>query len=167
MRCYGSIKIIRTPVGKDISDLLGLLNFLRYMPLCVNSNAWKRLICHHPDTFRQIFGKLSLRHTKNDVRDEIFLPPQKRIVITIPFTHVEEENYNFFFERMIRECMITPEGCPALDEPGDREIIIGKMRVWLTRLRQICSHAQVGRGNRRAGNVELRTVEEGMVPNTG
>ena len=95
------------------------------------------------------------------MRDEICLPPQKRVIVTVPFSHVEEENYNLFFEQMIEDCEITAEGCAALDgPPGRRSTIIEKMRSWLVRLRQICSHAQAG-NLKRARNTDPRTVEEG------
>lgn len=147
-------------MGKNIEDLYGLLVFLRYEPFPGHKEVWHRLIRNHPASFKALFGRLSLRHTKSDVRGETFLPPQKRFVVTVPFTRVEEENYKFFFQQMLEECEITPEGCAALVDR--RAQVIQKMRNWLVRLRQICSHAQVGRANRRAGIAHLRTMEEGL-----
>lgn len=148
-------------MAKYVTDLLGLLVFLRYEPICRDNFVWKRLLTYHPESFKALFRRISLRHTKNDVRDEIYLPPQKRVIVTVPFSHVEEENYNFFFEQMIEDCEITIDGCAALDgPPGRRSTIIEVMRTWLMRLRQICSHAQAG-NTKRARNTDPRTVDEG------
>lgn len=134
--------------------------------MCSDKNVWNRLLFYHPASFKALFQRISLRHTKHDVRDEIYLPPQKRVIVTIPFSHVEEENYNDFFEQMINDCEITADGCAALDElPGKRRATTEKMRTWLKRLRQICSHAQAGNapaGNAKRGrNTDPRTVEDG------
>ena len=105
-----------------------------------------------------------MRHTKDKIRQELRLPPQKRVVITIPFTAIEEQNYSELMRQMCEACCLTPEGAPTTDEwdPHD-PAIVEKMREWLIRLRQTCLHAQVGRRNRKAlgrKNGPLRTVEE-------
>ena len=100
-----------------------------------------------------------MRHSKADVRDEVYLPPQKRIVVTVPFSPVEEVNYNTNFEKMIEECEITVDGCEALSDANKRDTVLENMRRWLLRLRQMCSHAQVG----RMQDVALRTVDEGKI----
>ncbi|KAF4310369.1 SNF2-related protein [Botryosphaeria dothidea] len=107
---------------------------------------------------------MALRHTKDQVRDELRLPPQKRIVMLVPFTPIEEQNYSQLIQQLCEDCGLTPEGAPIengfdLEDPR----IVEKMRGWLTRLRQTCLHPQVGGRNRRAlgrGNAPLRTVEE-------
>ena len=72
-----------TPVKKDAKDLYGLLIFLRYQPYCSSTPLWDRLIVRHRDIFWQIFGDIALRHTKDQIKGEIVLPPQ---TVSIPFT---------------------------------------------------------------------------------
>ncbi|KAH7132099.1 ATP-dependent DNA helicase [Dendryphion nanum] len=150
-----------TPLAKGINDLRGLLMFLRCEPFASHKVAWDRLDL---ESFQNLFGKLSLRHSKDRIRDELRLPPQKRVVITVPFTAIEEQNYSSMIRQMCEACGLTPEGIP-IEEGRDSSHpeVVDRMRDWLVRLRQTCLHAHVGRRNRRAlgaKNGPLRTVHE-------
>lgn len=154
-----------TPVKKDARDLFGLLDFLQYKPYCdLPPRTWDRLVTHHRYIFKQIFGTLALRHTKDQVKGEIRLPPQKRVVITVPFTPIEEQHYSTLFKQMSDECGLDTDGAPLSEDwDPDSALIIEKMRTWLIRLRQTCLHPEVGARNRRAlgnGRGPLRTVSE-------
>lgn len=119
---------------------------------------------HHKDVFRQIFGRLALRHTKDRIKDELQLPPQKRVVITVPFTQIEEQHYLTMFNQMSVDCGLNHDGSPATEDwDPDSPAVVEKMRNWLIRLRQTCLHPEVGAKNRRAlgnGKGPLRTVGE-------
>ncbi|KAL8842462.1 MAG: hypothetical protein Q9176_002614 [Flavoplaca citrina] len=156
--------ISATPVRKSLQDLRGLLVFLRFPPYCWSSLLWERLITERRDIFRQIFRTLTLRHTKEQVKDDIQLPPQRRIVIKVPFTQIEKQNYLNLYNQMCEDCGLDNEGAPVSQnwDPDDL-FIVEKMRHWLLRLRQTCLHAEVGIRNRKAlgkGANPLRTVEE-------
>ena len=150
-----------TPLRKDIQDLRGLLTFLRCDTFAQNKLVWSRL---DKSSFYAIFNQITLRHTKDKVRNDLRLPPQKRAVITIPFTAIEEQNYADLVRQMCDECWLGPEGEPlnADSDPSSPEIL-ERMCEWLVRLRQTCLHAHVGRKNKRAlgaRNGPLRTVHE-------
>ena len=92
------------------------------------------------------------------------MPAQKRVVITVPFTPVEEQHYSSLFQQMAEDCGLDLDGGPLQDDwdPNDQQTI-DKMRTWLVRLRQTCLHPEVGSRNRKAlGNSKgpLRTVAE-------
>ncbi|KAL2828661.1 peptide N-acetyl-beta-D-glucosaminyl asparaginase amidase A-domain-containing protein [Aspergillus cavernicola] len=149
-----------TPLRKDVTDLLGLLLFLQYEPFC--GFIWKRLCTEFKPVMARIVNTLTLRHSKDLIRNELHLPPQKRIVITVPFTAVEEQHYRQLFEEMCDECGLDNSGSPRNGEwdPNDYRVI-EKMRSWLVRLRQSCLYTT---GNRRRGfatsNGPLRSVNE-------
>lgn len=150
-----------TPLRKDVQDLRGLLIFLRCDAFANNKAVWDRL---DKASFKTVFNQIALRHTKEKIREELRLPPQKRVVITVPFTTIEEQNYSDMIRQMCDACWLTPEGRP-LDDGRDTSHpeVIERMREWLVRLRQTCLHAHVGRKNRRAlgaKNGALRTVHE-------
>ncbi|CAG8421838.1 unnamed protein product [Penicillium salamii] len=152
-----------TPLRKNIDDLFGLFLFLHYGPYCYSNPLWKRLHARFGPVLVNIIGTIALRHTKDRVRDELRLPPQKRIVITTPFTAVEEQRYEQLFKEMRKECELDHTGGPLRDDwdPADPRTI-DKMRSWLTRLRQTCLHPEIA-GNRRraiAGAAPLRTVDD-------
>ncbi|KAF2757096.1 hypothetical protein EJ05DRAFT_55747 [Pseudovirgaria hyperparasitica] len=148
-----------TPLRKNVQDLRGLLAFLRYEPYCRHEKLFSGM---ERRVFRELFGRIALRHTKAGVRHELSLPPQKRVVITVPFTPVEEQNYANLFAEMCGAIQMTPEGNPAVDD-WDPKDYTEQMRRYLIRLRQTCLHPQVGGRNRKAlgrRNVPLRTVAD-------
>lgn len=152
------------PVKRDSQDLLGLLIFLRFEPYCRSVKLWNRLIQHHRDVFREIFKTIALRHTKDQVNDELQLPPQTRVIINVPFTMIEEQHYSTMYQQMCTDCGLDLNGLP-LKEGWDPNspAVVEKMRTWLARLRQTCLHPEVGIKNRRALGVTkapLRTVQE-------
>ncbi|KAJ5585307.1 uncharacterized protein N7459_005107 [Penicillium hispanicum] len=153
-----------TPLRRDIDDLFGLLLFLHYQPFCDSNPLWKRLYSRFGPVLVDIIKTIALRHSKDRVRDELRLPRQKRVVITTPFTAIEEQHYGQLFEEMCEQCGLDSSGAPLRgdwnpEDPG----IVERMRSWLTRLRQTCLHPEVSGSNRRAlgaGNGPLRTVDE-------
>ncbi|CZR57904.1 related to S.pombe rad8 protein and Rdh54p [Phialocephala subalpina] len=151
-----------TPVRKDVNDLLGLLVFLRYEPFASIKHVWSSLIREHKQNFRKLFGTLALRHSKQQVRDELKLPAQRRYVITMPFTPIEEQHYQELFNQMCAESGLNSQGAPLTDN-WDPENVSDVMRQWLVRLRQTALHPEVGGRNRRAlGHRDgpLRTVDQ-------
>ncbi|KAL4985044.1 peptide N-acetyl-beta-D-glucosaminyl asparaginase amidase A-domain-containing protein [Aspergillus falconensis] len=150
-----------TPLRKDVTDLLGLLLFLQYEPFC--GPVWRRLC---DATFKPVLARIvntiTLRHNKDLIRKELHLPPQKRVVITVPFTAVEEQSYRQLYEEMCVDCGLDLSGSPRNNDwnPND-PLVIDKMRSWLVRLRQSCLYPT---GNRRrgfaAGNGPLRSVSD-------
>ena len=153
-----------TPLKKDAKDLLGLLIFLHLEPYCLSASIWDRLVTSYKPVFKRLFGAIALRHTKEQVKADIQLPPQKRVVLSIPFTQIEEQHYSTLYQQMCEDCGLDTEGHPLADtwDPNS-SAVIEKMRTWLTRLRQTCLHPEVGDRNRRAlGHNEgpLRTVGE-------
>lgn len=127
-------------------------------------HLWSSLVSRHRSSFNTIFKELALRHTKQSVRDELRLPLQKRFVITMPFTPVEEQHYQSLFQQMCEDCGVDAKGNPISEdwdpeEPG----VIEQMRTWLVRLRQTALHPEVGGRNRRAlGRKQgpLRTIDD-------
>jgi E3 ubiquitin-protein ligase SHPRH len=138
-----------TPLRKDIQDLRGLLVFLRYEPYSTCKPIWDRL---DKATFKDIFGQIAMRHTKDKIRNELTLPPQKRMVIRVPFTAIEEQNYSEMIRQMCEDCGLSPEGLPLGENVDASPFPVDKMRDWLVRLRQTCLHLHVGRRNRKALN---------------
>jgi E3 ubiquitin-protein ligase SHPRH len=151
-----------TPVRKDVTDLLGLLVFLRCEPYASIKHVWSSLVSSHKNEFRKLFGSLALRHSKRSVREELKLPAQRRYVITMPFTPIEEQHYQELFNQMCEESGLDAQGAPLTDTWNPDEVS-DVMRRWLVRLRQTVLHPEVGGRNRRAlGHKDgpLRTVDQ-------
>ncbi|KAL4808559.1 peptide N-acetyl-beta-D-glucosaminyl asparaginase amidase A-domain-containing protein [Aspergillus unguis] len=149
-----------TPLRKDITDLLGLLLFLQYEPFY--GPIWKRLCDSFKPILAQIVNTLTLRHSKDLIRQELHLPPQKRVVITVPFTAVEEQSYRQLYEEMCNDCGLDTSGSPRSDDwDPNNPSVIDRMRSWLVRLRQSCLYTA---GTRRRGfaanNGPLRSVTD-------
>lgn len=155
-----------TPLRKDVQDLHGLLIFLRFKPFDEDARLWSHVITNHRHIFRKIFGAIALRHTKSQIRDELHLPSQKRVVITMPFTAIESQHYDTIFAEMCAELELNADGSPKYGNwDPEATATVEAMRKWLIRMRQTCLHPQVGGRNRRAlgrsqGQAPLRTVAE-------
>ncbi|OTA83102.1 hypothetical protein M434DRAFT_84181 [Hypoxylon sp. CO27-5] len=151
-----------TPVKGKIKDLWGLLVFLRYEPFASDVAMWNMLITSHQDFFEPLFNHIALRHTKRIVRSELTLPPQKRYVITMPFTAVEEQHYQAQFTQLTKSLGFDERGV-LVNEHSDlkqQEVIEGMNRV-LGELRLSIMHPSLGPGLRRLGrNRPLHTVDE-------
>ena len=149
---------------KDARDLFGLIDFLQCRPYCdFPTHVWERLVRQHKHIFKGIFRTIALRHTKHQIKDDLQLPPQRRVVITVPFTQIEEQHYATMFGQMAEDCGLNLDGTPRTDDwDPDSPATIERMRNWLIRLRQTCLHPEVGARNRRAlgGKGPLRTVGE-------
>jgi E3 ubiquitin-protein ligase SHPRH len=151
-----------TPVRKDVNDLLGLLIFLRYEPYATSKHVWASLISSQKHDFYKLFGSLALRNNKKSVRDELKLPAQRRYVVTMPFTPIEEQHYQELFSQMCEESGLDTQGGP-LEESWNPDTATETMRRWLVRLRQAALHPEIGGRNRRAlGHKDgpLRTVDQ-------
>lgn len=122
-----------TPVRKEIDDLNGLLLFLRYDPFCRKLDVWKMLVEYNHSAFKTLFNYLALRHSKDIVRDEISLPPQHRVVVTVPFSQVEEQYYQNMFGQMCEDLKVDSNGNPINPNIDRSEISVEKMRTWLVR----------------------------------
>ncbi|KAL2268631.1 hypothetical protein VTJ83DRAFT_3477 [Remersonia thermophila] len=154
-----------TPVKDDIQkDLRGLLLFLRYEPFASDAKAWNFLTTLDKKSFHELFNLISMRHSKSLVRSEIEIPPQKRYVITMPFTAVEEQHYQSLFEDLAETCGLDARGNPAREDWDlDDPVVQRAMRVALDRLRQTVLYpAAAGRARRQPGRraAPMRTVEE-------
>ncbi|KAL3428315.1 SNF2 family domain-containing protein [Phlyctema vagabunda] len=156
--------ITGTPIKKDVGDLQGLLMFLRKEPFVSIKHVWHALTTTHKEDFKQLFGEIAMRHSKQAIRDELRLPAQRRYVITMPLTPIEEQYYQEQFSLMCQQINVDADGYPLNDGwDTDMPMIMENMRRWLVRLRQTANHPNVGLSNRRAlGNREgpLRTIDE-------
>jgi E3 ubiquitin-protein ligase SHPRH len=149
-----------TPLRKDITDLLGLLLFLHYEPFC--GTIWNRLCASFRPELAKIVSRIALRNSKDHVRSELHIPRQKRVVITIPFTVVEEQQYGQLYEEMCEACGLDLSGAPLNgDWDPDDPSIIERMRSWLIKLRRTCLHpAGKPRRGLGTGTGPLRSVAE-------
>lgn len=147
----------------SLADLRGLLLFLRYEPFASNIQAWNTLVNSFPESFAKLFNSISMRHTKRFVGHEISIPTQKRYVITMPFTAVEEQHYQSLFQELTNMCGLNTSGEPLSDWDPNDPGVLSSMRSALDRLRMTALHPEIGPRNRRAlglNNRPMRTVAE-------
>lgn len=142
-----------TPIKKDFSDLHSILRFLKFQPFsgALSKNSWATLTTvdgsNTNKDFIKLWNQISLRHTKAMVHDDIKLPPQSRVLMTIPFTPVEQENYNQMFEECLAAICLDSNGNPVLSDWEPSSTVLTYMRYWLVRLRQVCCNPQIGKLN--------------------
>jgi E3 ubiquitin-protein ligase SHPRH len=159
-----------TPVRRTCEALFGLLTFLRLYPL--DSKLFRQRLTH-PE-FQGLIRTIALRHTKDQVRNELNLPPQRRVVVTLGFSRVEEEGYKAAFGKMVDELRALGVKVDDLRTTSDVDLgelllnplVKEKMRYWMERLRGLCVHPQVGGRNKVAlgkrGGIVLESMADGM-----
>ncbi|KAK6894906.1 putative ATP-dependent helicase IRC20 [Candida tropicalis] len=136
-----------TPIKKNMDDLLATLKFLRFFPFngMLGEYCWEKL-SHNKEEFSKLWSQLAIRHTKSMVHDDIQLPEQSRILMTMPFTAVEQDLYSRKFEQCLNEIKLDEDGNPLVND-WDIADVVEQMRYWLTQLRKLCSSPQIGRLN--------------------
>ncbi|KAJ3298009.1 Calcium-transporting ATPase 10, plasma membrane-type [Borealophlyctis nickersoniae] len=160
-----------TPIGKNgLSDLCGLVRFLDLEPLS-DTTLWKRLESPtHIPTLLSAFRRIMHRNTKQNVQNELTLPPQTEEVVLLDFSRVEQRYYDDMWEQCLEEINVLDQsGGRRLNEgvggvkkrtAKEEEVRSTKLRSWLLQLRQTCCHPQVGKHNRKILGGELRTIGE-------
>ncbi|KAF9296961.1 hypothetical protein BGZ74_010078 [Mortierella antarctica] len=143
-----------TPMRRHVEDLHSLLMFLDLQPLASNKRLWRTLITPR---FRGLllssFQRIMHRYAKRDVRQELALPRQYRLVYGIHFSEVERANYDEKWGQCLAEC--------DLDDLDGEEVNTEPLQSWLTRLRQTCCHPTIGKWGRiTLGKSNLRTIDQ-------
>lgn len=146
---YHSWGVSGTPIKKNLQDLHSVLSFLKYQPFSRANGkfCWDVLTninINTNDDFIKLWSSIGLRHTKAMVEDDIKLPPQRRMLMTIPFNAVEQENYNQILGDFLSTVCLDVNGNPVFDDWEPTPTILTYMRNWLTRLRQVCCNPQIG-----------------------
>lgn len=143
-----------TPMRRHVEDLHSLLMFLDLQPLASNKRLWRTLTT---PPFRALllssFQRIMHRYAKKDVRQELALPRQYRLVYGIHFSEVERANYDEKWEQCLAEC--------DLNNLDDEEVNTESLQSWLTRLRQTCCHPTIGKWSRvTLGKSNLQTIDQ-------
>ncbi|KAI0157445.1 SNF2 family N-terminal domain-containing protein [Xylariaceae sp. FL1272] len=149
-----------TPVKDNLHDLRELLSFLRYGPFDTHNCIWKAMLHSHKSLFTTLFRQISLRHAKRAVRNELELPPQKRFVVTMPFTAIEEHHYRVQFEAFATRAGLDITGSPleeSVDPAGTATVT--EMRGALASLRQMILHPELGVKTYVAGSTYKTLIE--------
>eukprot|EP01083_Nonionella_stella_P279486 950723_1 len=101
------LAVTGTPIQKDLDDLYGLIVFLGILPFSIRK-WWTRCLrapyeARYPravERFESFFSEIMWRNTKEDVRNELNLPPQTQYTIHVTFSPVEE----YFYKTLEKEC---------------------------------------------------------------
>ncbi|GAA5899656.1 hypothetical protein JCM6882_001177 [Rhodosporidiobolus microsporus] len=158
--------VTSTPLRDRISDLKPLLTFLRVEPIASGRNSLQRLL-EEVGSFKRLWNDLGARTLKSQIQHELELPPQNRYIVPIDFTAVEKYYYDTRYREALAAVGLDEDGTPK-DVGVDRETgealrweaDKGEMNRWLTILRQLAVHPQLGGANREQLGRTLKTVEE-------
>uniref|UniRef100_L7LZM8 Putative dead box-containing helicase-like transcription factor/dna repair protein n=1 Tax=Rhipicephalus pulchellus TaxID=72859 RepID=L7LZM8_RHIPC len=155
-----------TPVQKSLHDLYGLLLFLGEEPYNVKL-WWNECLlmpyCHgDPEPLVAALSRCFKRTIKENVLEQIGIPPQDSVFHTLSFSPVEE----VFYERQADQCAAAfrEQVCKFPDhsiriEQLDRHSV-GLLLQPLVRLRQACCHPRAVRGAFLPMRTDSLTMEE-------
>lgn len=135
-----------TPIKRKFSDLHSVLKYLRYVPFYgeLGDHNWE-VVSHSDVLFRKLWTQIAIRHTKSMVESDLKLPPQHRVLMTIPFSAVEQEYYNQMFAECVYLVGLDINGRPKSDSWSPTTSNLATLRSWLVKLRQACCNMQVGK----------------------
>ncbi|BGP19791.1 hypothetical protein JCM10213_003100 [Rhodosporidiobolus nylandii] len=158
--------VTSTPLRDKIADLKPLLTYLRVEPVASGRTGLQRLL-EEVGSFKRLFNEIGARTLKSQVTHELTLPQQVRMIVPIDFTAVEKFYYDQRVSEMLRSIGLSAEGVP-LNTGVDRDTgealpwtpDTAEMNRWLTILRQLAVHPQLGGNNREQFGRVLRTVDE-------
>lgn len=155
-----------TPVQKSLHDLYGLLLFLGEEPYDVRL-WWNECLlmpyCHgDPEPLVTALSRCFRRTLKENVLEQIGIPPQDSIFHTLNFSPVEE----VFYERQADQCAAAfreqvgkfPNHSIRIEQL-DRHSV-GLLLQPLVRLRQACCHPRAVRGAFLPMRTDSLTMEE-------
>jgi E3 ubiquitin-protein ligase SHPRH len=147
--------------------MVGLFSFVK------SSIRFWSPIFNFPDmVLDQMLHPLVHRNTKENCSQELILPKQSDQTFFLPFTAIEESNYQDILEEACEDIKEL-EGRPDLKGLGLEEARkkvreaqefnqkrIGKMKMWFLRLRQTCCHPRAASSTLRHLGGRARTMEE-------
>ncbi|KAH9964865.1 SNF2 family N-terminal domain-containing protein [Russula dissimulans] len=164
---HSSFAVSGTPAKTRVSDLSYVLRFLRVDPSIYRPGNWNRLI--QPDyaaEFTSVFRRYTVRTMKSAVQAELTIPVQTRYVFPIHLGKVERQVYDENLEKALLQLNLDARGVSTLQ---NGEVDTALLRTWLRKLRQICTHPQVGQLQKPGDKAykpgvlkNMREVLEGM-----
>ncbi|WPK24700.1 hypothetical protein PUMCH_001983 [Australozyma saopauloensis] len=128
------------------SRLVFVLEFLKVAPFNYSTgvSCYKKLDDEGDNRdFIQLWKTIALRHTKAMVHNDINLPAQDRVLLSLPFSDLELDTY-----KDILNDALYPINLRADELPKDLQLSAANcrhLRSWLLRIRQFCANSQVGK----------------------
>ncbi|ODN03793.1 E3 ubiquitin-protein ligase SHPRH [Orchesella cincta] len=171
-----------TPVNKGLQDLFGLFVFLKIYPISYDIwwDALVRDAFYRKETslLYELFGQLIWRNGKEDVLDQLGIPPQKDVTHWLNFSPVETHFYKQQFEicsnRILEKINRLKRLNPDVDilkvrlSSLDRFSLHGLLAPFLE-LRQACCHPQIVKGqliSLQKGTLTMEELLERLVKKT-
>ncbi|KAI0668956.1 SNF2 family N-terminal domain-containing protein [Trametes maxima] len=128
-------------MAKSATSVL-LSRFLRVKAVTESPRAWARLLLPgYVHEFAELFRRYSVRTTKEAVKNELTIPQQTRYLVPIELGPVQRHVYDQQLDDALLDLGLDAMGVAATE---NWEVDVGKLRLWLRKLRGICTHPQVG-----------------------
>ncbi|KAH7107566.1 SNF2 family N-terminal domain-containing protein [Auriculariales sp. MPI-PUGE-AT-0066] len=161
-----SFAVSGTPVKASVTDLYNTLNFIRIPDAIPSTRVWSRLLLPaFTNDFVELFSSMTVRHLKVQVKDELTIPPQQRLLVPISLGKVERQVYSDALDNAIHAL-----GLPNNLGEAYAEIDTAVLRSSLRLLRGLCTHPMVGQMQQadKAANVvrSIGDVLERMIEQT-
>ncbi|KAI0053500.1 hypothetical protein FA95DRAFT_1579571 [Auriscalpium vulgare] len=160
-----SFAVSGTPARAQVSDLSHVLKFIRVDPILESGCTWDRLQTRQFATdFVALFQHYAIRTTKAAVKEELTIPQQSRYLFPISMGPVEQHVYDQNLEKALHELGLDARGVAASE---NHVIDTGLLRTWLRKLRQICTHPQIGHLSLNANKVSKFANKPGGLKTMG
>lgn len=128
--------------------LVSVLEYLKIAPFNYNTSSfcWQKLNNEEDNgDFIKLWLSVALRHTKAMVNNDINLPPQERILLSLPFTELEQVAYSELYASTLASIRLLKDNLPNNLKLSLSQCL--HLRTWLLKLRQLCANSQIGKLN--------------------
>ncbi|KZV84430.1 hypothetical protein EXIGLDRAFT_776552 [Exidia glandulosa HHB12029] len=152
-----SFAVSGTPAKANVADLYKTLKFIRVPDIVPSKRHWERLLLPgFAREFADLFSSMTVRTLKSQVKDELTIPPQSRLLVPIALGRVERHVYGEALDAALVALGVNVEQANA-----DMEVDTTVLRSALKTLRGLCTHPQVGQLQRSdKSNAVLRSIGE-------
>lgn len=156
-----SVACSGTPITGSIDQLLPILQYLGFHlnGRLIDKKTFAAFATHGlSHDFTRLIQSICVRTTKDHVKKQLQIPPLQRYLVPLNMGAAEQAYIDEQYKQALSEVGLNERG-DFLDT-NTATIDISKLRVWITKLRQLTTHPQTHTATRDNMGKTFRTVDQ-------
>ncbi|TIB66412.1 hypothetical protein E3P78_00160 [Wallemia ichthyophaga] len=156
-----SVACSGTPITGSIEQLLPILRYLGFQldGRLIDKKTFAAFATHGlSHDFTRLIQSICVRTTKDHVKKQLQIPPLQRYIVPLNMGAAEQAYIDEQYKQALSEIGLNERG-DYLDA-NDPSFDISKLRVWITKLRQLTTHPQTHSATKDIIGKTFRTVDQ-------
>lgn len=156
-----SVACSGTPITGSIDQLLPILQYLglNFDGRLIDKKSFASFATHGlSHDFTRLIQSICIRTTKDHVKRQLQIPPLRRYIVPLHMGAAEQAYIDEQYKQALSEIGLTERG-DFLDR-SVTTVDITKLRMWITKLRQLTTHPQTSSATREGMGKTFRTVDQ-------